>query len=189
MFGTVVEVANELRYLRIRRLIPRFYKDYIFKKRKKECLDLIKEILTESLIDYDIIVDFLRFYENAKLIIHKYDPNFPFTMNIGKDLISLTYLSGFHKCRLRFTNYGMMDVTETRYIPDSKNDDILHVEGIQQTSISQDEMTIMQFDEYKNGYCKIRLIAQIINYTNLYMSLVYEHGVNDNATNIHENRE
>lgn len=188
MFGTVIEVANELHYLRTRRFIPRFYKDYVFKKHKKECIDLIKEILTESLIDYDTIVDLLRFYDNSKSLINTYEIDFPFTMNYGKDVVSITYASSMQKCRIRF-NQSTLDVTETRYIPDGENDDILHTEGIQQSFITQDSMTPVQFEEYKNGYCKIRLIAQIINYINLYMSLVYEYGVENHETNIHEDRQ
>lgn len=188
MFGTVIEVANELRYLRIRRFIPRFYKDYIFKKRKKECLDLIKDILIESIIDYDVIVDFLRFYENTKLMIDAYEIDYPLTMNYGKDIVSITYAYAMQKSRLRFNENGV-DITETRYIPDSVNDDILNKEGIQESYVTQDAMSASEFSEYKNGYCKIRLIGQIINYANLYMTLVYEYGVNDNATNIYENRE
>ena len=185
MFGTVVEVANELHKLRTRRFIPRFYKDYVFKKHKRECINLIKDILSESLIDYDVIVDFLRFYTKSKSLIDIYEIDFPFTMNYGKDVVSITYASNMQKCRIRFNEIAL-DVTETRYIPDGENDDILNKEGIQESFVTQDVMTPTEFNDYKNGYCKIRLIMQIINYINLYMSLVYEYGVENNETNIHE---
>lgn len=175
MFNIVIEIAEELRRLNEKRFVPRWYKDMKFKKDTKRCTSAISTALHESVIDYDTIVSLLRFYRHAEDVIRHYNKTSPIMMMNGTDVVSIMYKYGHLKCEMRYNINNDVNITNVYTIPDEEN---IFIERQHKT------YDILKASEI-GIYDKMRLIGQIINCINLYMTLIYEYGVKENETDIH----
>lgn len=169
MFNTVIEVSEELHKLNQRRFIPQFYKDYCFKKYKKQCTEKILELLSNKIINYGTMVSLLRFHVEACEVLNHFNKKVPLCMMSGEDIISVMYKYGHLRCEMRYNVENIVYITKVYTVPDENN------VFIEKHHKSYDTMHATELSKQD----KVRLISQIINYINVYMTLVYEYGVEE----------